>query len=356
MRWLPDQVVDHLRDAADWPDLDGTKYEVLERIGRGGMGTVYRAHDRELGRDVALKVMRAPETDAAAVARMAREARTLARLEHPAIVPVHDVGTLPDGRVFYVMKLVRGTRLDEYARDPRPLPELLRAFERVCEAVAFAHANGVIHRDLKPENVMVGPWGEALVMDWGVAKVRDVSDEVTPAQAGAQESMPAGARGAGSREAGGNRVRGNDGTGRTASGTVMGTPGYMAPEQAAGAVDEIDARTDVYALGAMLYFLLTRAAPAVSAAEVAPPRRLDPTIPRALEAVVTMAMHPEPARRYAGADALAADVRAFAAGRPVAAYREGVLERARRLARVYRTPILLVLAYLLMRVLLLAFG
>src|SRR5688572_20244642 len=133
------------------------------------MGTVYRARDRELGRDVALKVIRLPEASPDVAARILREARTLAQLEHPGIVPVHDVGRLPDGRAFYAMKLVRGAPLD--ALPPTPLVERLRIVERISEAVAFAHAHGVIHRDLKPQNVMVGPFGEVLVMDWGVAKL-----------------------------------------------------------------------------------------------------------------------------------------------------------------------------------------
>src|SRR5262245_33809242 len=166
---MSDSALRRLRDAADAPDLTGTKYEIVGRIGQGGMGTVYRARDRELGREVALKVVRLPEGAPDIAARMMREARTLARLEHPGIVPVHDVGTLGDGRVFYAMKLVRGAPLDQLG--PTGLAERLRIVERVCEAVAFAHAHGVIHRDLKPQNVMVGPFGEVLVMDWGVAKI-----------------------------------------------------------------------------------------------------------------------------------------------------------------------------------------
>jgi serine/threonine protein kinase len=171
MNGISDAALRHLREMADLPDLTGTPYEILETLGRGGMGTVYLALDRRLDREVALKVAQLPEGGGEEVERLLREARVLARLEHPGIVPVHDAGLLPDGRAFYVMKRVRGLRLDEHARGIL-LPERLRAFERVCEAVAFAHAHGVIHRDLKPENVMVGPFGEVLVLDWGVAKVR----------------------------------------------------------------------------------------------------------------------------------------------------------------------------------------
>jgi serine/threonine protein kinase len=150
-RWLSDRALDRLREAAGRPDLSGTRYEALEVLGRGGMGTVYRAHDRALGLDVALKVVTLPEAAAADAAhgadtadaeRLLAEARILARLEHPGLVPVHDAGTLADGRAFYAMKLVRGRRLDDYAAEAA-LPERLRVFERVCEAVAFAHAQGV---------------------------------------------------------------------------------------------------------------------------------------------------------------------------------------------------------------------
>ena len=238
MRWLSDRTVAHLKHVAEWPDLVETKYGVLGEIGRGGMGTIYLAEDRVLGRRVALKVVSTGASDPAAAARMLREARVIARLEHPGIVPVHDAGTLPDGRMFYAMKRVDGRRLDEVALDGgAPLPDRLRVFQKVCEAVAFAHAHGVIHRDLKPENVMVGPFGEVLVMDWGVAKVLEEAAE-----------PPAGAPSAGSATA-------------TSEGTVLGTPAYMAPEQAAGQADRVGPAADVYALGALLHFLLTRRPP-----------------------------------------------------------------------------------------------
>ena len=194
------------------------------------MATVYLARDRELGREVALKVMRLPEPAAGIAERLRQEARILAQLEHPGLVPVHDVGTLPDGRVFYAMKRVRGRRLDEHLRDSRSLPERLRLFERICLTVAFAHAQGVIHRDLKPANVMVGPFGEVLVLDWGVAKLRD--EGLGPAPLSTGPTGPA-----------------------TAHGAVVGTPGYMPPEQARGL--PVDARADVFALGRILESMLT---------------------------------------------------------------------------------------------------
>ena len=169
MTWLSDDTLEHLRRVTEWPDFEGTRYRARALLGRGGMGAVYLAEDRELDREVAIKVLGTVTPDAAA--RLRQEALILGRLEHPGIVPIHDAGTLPDGRVYYVMKRVRGERLDAHVRAGRPIQDLLGVFERICDAVAFAHARGVIHRDLKPENVMVGEFGEVLVLDWGVAKV-----------------------------------------------------------------------------------------------------------------------------------------------------------------------------------------
>jgi len=325
MSALSDAALRRLRDAADAPDLSGTKYEILGRVGQGGMGTVYRALDRELGREVALKVVRLPEGAPDIAARMVREARTLAQLEHPGIVPVHDVGTLSDGRVFYAMKLVRGAPLDQIP--PTGLAERLRIVERVCEAVAFAHAHGVIHRDLKPQNVMVGPFGEVLVMDWGVAKiVGDASSSLGPE---------------------GVTGRPDPTTPSTGHGVVLGTPGYMAPEQAAGDPSLVDRRADVYAIGAVLRDLCG-ANPQPSHPDAAG------DVSRPLRAIIRRAMAPDPRDRYADVTAVARDVAAFRAGDRVSAHNENVFERARRLAVRHSTPILLVLAYLLMRVTFLA--
>jgi len=150
MKFLSDKTVDHLRQTADTPDLSGTRYQLLERVARGGMGTVYAATDETLGRRVALKVLDVPAADGDFARRLNREARALARLEHPGIVPVHDVGRLSDGRVFYTMKFVGGQRLDKHIEAVTSLPDRLRLFLRICDAVAFAHARGVLHRDLKP--------------------------------------------------------------------------------------------------------------------------------------------------------------------------------------------------------------
>src|SRR6202008_997551 len=136
------------------------KYQVIEKLGSGGMGTVYLAEDLKLGRRVAIKVMNVADPSGALTARMVREAHIVALLEHPSIVPIHDVGTLEERRFFYAMKLVQGNRLEEAAKVMVSLPDTLRIFQKVCEAMAFAHARGVVHRDLKPENIMVGPFGE----------------------------------------------------------------------------------------------------------------------------------------------------------------------------------------------------
>ena len=299
--WLSDAAVARLRDVAEWPVIPGGRYEVLAPIARGGMGTVYRGHDRELDRDIAIKVLWATTADEEAAARMRREARVLARLEHPGIVPVYDCGLLEDGRMFYIMKLVQGPRLDEHVAE-RPLPERLRMFARVCDAVAFAHAHGVVHRDLKPENVMVGPVGEVLVMDWGVAQVRG--------RAGIEEQ----------------------------DGNVVGTQGYMAPEQARG--EDVDGRADVYALGGLLQFLLTGAPPAAAALRG----------PRPVQAICRKSRAAELDRRYADASALAADVNRFLVGEPVEAEPERTIDRVVRFARRYRAPILVVTVYLVLRV------
>ena len=325
MNQLSDGAVARLRELIERPDADA-RYEVRERIGEGGMGAVYLAYDRELDRDVALKVLRAPVPTEDERLRIVREARILASLEHPGIVPVHDVGTLVDGRVFYVMKRVRGERLDEFARAERSRPELLRVFLQICDAVAFAHAVGVVHRDLKPQNVMLGAFGEVLVLDWGVAK--------TNAQRGAVSNIV-------------NRMATTE-TGSTAPGTAVGTPGYMAPEQLDGVADE---RADVFGLGSILYFLLTREHPHSGDNG----RAFGDVIPAPLRAICERARATEPAARYHAVAALAADVTNYLDALPVTAHAEGLIERARRVAARHRTAIVLVFAYLVMRVALLLF-
>lgn len=347
MRWLADGVVTRLRSRGGEPDLSGTKYRLISMLGRGGMASVWLVEDRDLRREVALKV-----SDATAEARFRREAEVLAALEHPSIVPVHDVGELPDGRVYCAMKLVRGKRLDEWLAEAPPRPAALRLFQRVCEAVAFAHARSVIHRDIKPQNVMVGAFGEALVMDWGLAK-RMRFGEASSADVEAQEAdVEADAALA-------DTVHAADAS-ETAAGTVMGTPSYMAPEQARGEVDALDERTDVWALGVLLYFVLAGREPfsASSAREVlrlvqdAEPTPLDDITPRIappLRSIAARALRKAPSERYASAQEMAADVGRFLDGAAVEAHRETVLEATARIAKKYQVLLILVAAYLLMR-------
>ncbi len=433
-RWISDDAIDRLREAAELPDLSATKYELLERLAHGGMGTIWLARDVELDRQVAIKVLSTPNADPGLAQRMLLEARVLARLEHPGIVPVHDVGALPDGRIFYVMKQVRGRSLERHPVLRAPLPERLRVMERICEAAAYAHDRGVVHRDLKPENIMVGEFGEVLIMDWGVAKileggrapgtqgargadgagsrdrgtagkhtgtgsslperghvsVRDGADgrktpngaardqgqpteveitsdaarEIGLAEAQGRGSIPA--PGAGTPRTSDPVASGAEGATTlpaafTGHGSVLGTPAWMAPEQARGEVERIDARADIYSLGAILHFLLVGEPPsdARTPAEAitrfeggatGSPRKKSSSVPKALDAVCRRAMAQEPAERYAIAGDLGKEIALYLAGLPPREHREGILERAGRWARNYRTAILLVVAYLAMRV------
>lgn len=292
---ISDRAIDRLREAAAWPELDA-RYEITGVAGHGGMGTVYIARDRVLERDVAVKVLDVADQRGSRAARLQREAHILARLDHPAIVPIHDAGVLPDGRAFYVMKLVRGRRLDDLVKGDEPLADRLNAFARILDAVSFAHAHGIVHRDLKPENVMVGAFGEVYVMDWGVAQ--DTSADSEPA--------------------------------------VVGTPGFMPPEQEL-ARTRVDARADIFALGAMLAHLVGS------------------TAPPALKAIAEKARDPDANRRYQDVAALSADLGRFRNHDPVEAYRESMGERAIRIYRRYELPILLLLAYIVMRFALLVF-
>ena len=284
MSFLPDRALDHLRDVTETPDFSATRYQLEEEIGRGGMGVVYRAWDAQLERRVALKVMNPGYI-------LNQEAKLLAQLEHPGLAPVYDAGTLPDGRTYYAMRLIQGRRLDEFLRRESALPVRLRLFEKICEAVAFAHNRGVIHCDLKPQNVMVGEFGEVFVVDWGVARV--INGAPLP---------------------------------------TAGTPQYMAPEQSSSGSRTIDARTDVFALGRIL-------------ADMMP----DPP-PRPLAAIALKASAETPADRFGGVQELATDVSRFLDGLPVAAYRDSTLEKLARFCRQNQVLLLLFGAYLAVKI------
>jgi serine/threonine protein kinase len=342
MRFLSDRALERLRDGAEIPDLAGTHYRLLERVARGGMGVVYTAEDEKLHRRVALKILDVPQTESDLAHRLLREARVLARLEHPGIVPVHDVGTLADGRVFYAMKFVEGQRLDQYIASVNSTPDRLRLYLRICDAVGFAHARGVLHRDLKPANIMVGPFGEVLVMDWGLAKIlrEEVSNRALEADPDAtvlevptQVTAP--------RDT-------TEISAVTGHGTVMGTLGYMSPEQARGDVEHVDARSDIFSLGALLRFLLTGK----------PEESSTPSgtrVEKSLAAICAKATATPPAGRYPNVQELALDVSRYLDGLAVEAHREGIFEKLGRFYRRYRFFILLIAAYLVMRVLILLF-
>jgi eukaryotic-like serine/threonine-protein kinase len=321
---LSDTVLARLQAEMQEPDLSGLRYSVLRYVARGGMGTVWLAQDTVLKRRVALKVLDlvAPADDLAT--RLLQEARILAGLEHPGIVPVHEAGTLADGRAFYCMKYVEGQTLSEHIAD-KSLPKKLRLLERIAEPLDFAHARGFIHRDLKPENIMIGAFGEVLVMDWGLAK------------AAAPDLKIGGIETATSGQPIQNSFRG---TGRD---SILGTPGYMSPEQARGEA-HTDHRTDIFSLGAILWFMLTGSAPG---------EQLDapPGLPRPLRAICGKAMAADPSARYQSAGEMTTDIAHYLNGEPVSAYPESLLERGNRILARHRTAVILVAVYLLMRVL-----
>ncbi len=326
MKWLSDHAVDRLRAAIEVPDLGATRYRPLRLLGRGGMGVVWLAEHTILNRKVALKILDIADENGTLAARLLREAEILASLEHPGIVPVHDAGTLADGSVFYCMKYVQGQTLDRYVNQLKTIPERLRLVQRLAEPLAFAHSKGVLHRDLKPTNIMIGPFGEILVMDWGLAKRGGASNQDSDAR-------PSGAVTG--------RLSGSGG-----STGVVGTPGYMSPEQARG--ETVDQRSDVFSLGAVMVFVLTTGSPDDEDGIA--------SLPRPLKAICQKAMAAEPTTRYQSVGELASDISRYLEQSPVSACQETIFDRIERLMRRHGTAIVLVLAYLLMRVLFIIFA
>ncbi len=322
MTYLPDSVVNRLRSSLASPDLSGTRYHPVQLLGRGGMAAVWLAEDEVLHRQVALKILDCAEQEEDLAGRLLREAEILASLEHPGIVPVHDAGTLPDGRVFCCMKYVQGETLEQHVRRIESIPEGLRLIVRVAEPLAFAHSRGVLHRDLKPGNIMIGPFGEVLVMDWGLAKrVQEASDFPLVG------------------------YRDDSGVARSTTG-VVGTPGFMAPEQERG--EAATPRSDIFSLGSVMAFTLTNGEQ-VSGNKF-------PFLPRPLRSICEKAMAQDPASRYESVESFAADISKYLEQAPVSAYRETIWERAGRLMNRHATAVVLVAAYLFMRGLLILFA
>jgi eukaryotic-like serine/threonine-protein kinase len=340
--------------AAPPPTVVVEKYDMLGEIGAGGMGKVLLVRDRGLQRKVAMKLMLSSAPHPRHLSRFLSEAQIVGQLEHPNIVPVHEVGSDAEGRPFFTMKYVKGVTLGDVARKlvegdeamtrEYTLPRLLAIVQQLARALGFAHARGVIHRDLKPENVMLGEFGEALIMDWGIAKLLGAS-----AESGAPtfDSTPA------------MDVMQADVGMRTMAGAAIGTPGYMAPEQAQGLNDRIDGRTDVFSLGAILYELLTGTPPynqptaqarllaTASGESVDPPasrlravaRPNAAAVPREVAAIAMKCLAPNPADRYQSAQDLADDIQRYLEGRTVTACPDTPLRRAAKWAKRNRLAV-----------------
>jgi serine/threonine-protein kinase len=339
----------------DWDDDTaetdtGGRFRIVRFHDRGALGEVFVARDQQLHRIVALKRIKLDHaTDEDKRARFVVEAEITGRLEHPGIVPVYGLGTYEDGRPFYAMRFIRGDNLrsaieqfhqaEENGRDPGQrnlaLLKLLRRFLDVCNAIDYAHSRGVLHRDLKPGNIMLGKFGETLVVDWGLAKsVGRPEPAAASATLDDRTLVPQS----------GSDVRG------TEVGARLGTPAYMSPEQAAGRIDTVGPASDVYSLGATLYCLLTgRAAFSdsdlpdllhkVEHGQFPPPRQLKGWVDPALDAICLKAMATNPAQRYRTPRALADDVEHWLADEPVSAWREPWTRRLLRVLKRNRTAV-----------------
>ncbi|MGO9467671.1 MAG: protein kinase domain-containing protein [Isosphaeraceae bacterium] len=333
----------------------GGRFRVLRPHARGGLGQIYVARDEELGRQVALKEILADKADNPRLrSRFLLEAEISGNLEHPGIVPVYSLGTYDDGRPYYAMRFIEGDSLKEAieayhaaaaAPDPNAsnlrLRQLLGRFVDVCDAIAYAHSRGVLHRDLKPGNVMLGSYGETLIIDWGLAKAvghrdpasADIATTLVPPSSDSHEP--------------------------TVAGHLLGSPPYMSPEQALGLLEDLGPATDVYGLGATLYAILTGKAPVdgatveevltkVRKGSIVPPRQLNARVPRALEAVCLKALALQPSDRYSSARALAGDIEHWLADEPVTALAEPLRDRVGRWARRHRTLVTTAAAVLLL--------
>ena len=348
------------KSAGDPPETEERKYVLEGELGQGGMGTVYRVRDQELNRSLAMKVIRVPGADPASavlnenlLSRFLEEAQVTGQLDHPGIVPLHELGVDPKGRIYFTMRLVKGMHLgrlfdaiqsEDGGEEGWTIDRALVVMIKVCEALSYAHSKGVIHRDLKPENIMAGRFGEAYVMDWGLAKVRGRPDIVKTRDDEAQLSQSIVKTNRSGEESGSEYD--------TQYGSAIGTPSFMAPEQARGEWETVDELSDIYSLGAVLYQMLTGTAPYLpDKARVAPHtilrwvldgppqriRKLAPSAPKDLVAIAEKAMSRERDERYASAVELGADLRRYLRGKPVRALEIGRLSLAARWCR--RNPV-----------------
>jgi WD40 repeat protein/serine/threonine protein kinase len=309
-------------------------------LGRGGIGRVFVAVDRHLDRSVAIKELLLEHGDdptrpgtVATLARFLREARITGKLDHPNIVPVYELGRRADGSLYYTMRVVRGRTLSQALGEARTLAErlkLLDHFVGLCQAIAYAHSRGVMHRDIKPDNVMIGEFGETVVLDWGMAKAQG-SDAFEPGS----DTPPA-------------LDRLSQSLDLTVDGSLCGTPTHMSPEQVRGAVNEVDERSDVWALGVVLYTILSGRTPFegktlielvqhIRAGKCPPLRSLDSGIPPELAAITERALKAAPNERYQNAKELLRDVEAYRSGAQVQAYRYSSLDLLKRFLERHRT-------------------